>query len=688
MAVMVSAFGAYQNITWKNPTPTGDDLFDIAVNPSETLYALVGENGTIATSVDANQWQFKGTVTLETLRGVVLSEAIALAVGDNGTVVKSTDGSSWSTVTGQTANFRDITYGLGTFVAVGELNGDAFLATSTDGTVWQVRDAGTTAPLNSIAFLGSTFVAVGESGVVSRSTNAVQWTAGNIGENANIVSVAPGSSQFIAVSSASSGTRIFTSQSGASWAGSAAPTSVDGVIFSSIAYLDNNYLITADQGYILTSANAVTWTPRFVQENIDANYTSVVGSTRGWNVIGRGGKIYFSFSGLTGWGSFNQGPNGNYNDLMLSGGYYVAVGENGNVAGSVNGTTWVNRSSNTSENLNGLTIGGDWWVMVGDNGSIFVSLQTGDNWLSRTSPVSTDLLTASYGSNRFYAGGKDGVMVVSTSPSAIIWSTANSSTSDDIVSMEFLESRFLAGTSDGSILLNTNGTNWSTAFTGGSGSVNGFAYFLDKYWAVATDDNASTIYSSSDGQTWVSVQSFANANLSSLAAVNGWIAATSPDGNVLSSSDGVNWTFNENVLSPELSVLRAIDSQFIATGDWGKIAAIQIGVGVDVYFGTLTALGNGWVNSSWLGNFSTISYPTIYHEDQGWWFCAGSGLENDENSFWIYDTQLGWLWTADGTYAWVYVDSQSTWAYYGGTNNGTRSFFFNSTQSWRFFPLS
>lgn len=685
---MSSVFGAYQNIEYLNPDPTGADLFDVSVNPSSNLYALVGEEGTIATSVDANQWQFQAAVTQETLRGVALSEAIALAVGDNGTVVKSVSGGAWSTVTSnQTANFRGITFGAGIFVAVGELNGSAFLATSVDGEVWQVQDSGATAPLNSIAFLGSTFVAVGDFGAITRSLNGSQWTASVLDEGVNLVSVAPGSGRFIAVSSVTSGTRIFTSLDGTSWSGSSAPSSVDGVAFNAVDYINNNYVIAADQGYILTSANASTWEPRFVQENVDATFTGVLGSNLGWNLVGLGGKIYFSFSGLIGWGSFNQGPTGNYNDLRQGAGFYVAVGDNGNVGGSANGTTWVTRTSNTTEDLNGVTIGGDWWVMVGDAGVILVSLQSGDNWINRQSPVDVDLFATAYGNDRFYAGGKSGVMVVSTSPIADIWSTTSSSTTNDIISMEFLNSRFLAGTADGEILVNSAGS-WSLAFNGASGSVVGFTYFLDKYWAVATSGSTSTVFSSEDAESWITVQTFDNASLSSLTSANGWITAISSNGNVLSSSDGEKWTLDEGVLSSDLSVLRAIDGKFTATGRFGSIATLEIGVALDVYFGTLTDLGNGWVNSSWLGNFNIISYPTIYHQDQGWWFCTGQGMEDDANSFWIYDTQLGWLWTNDGTYPWVYVNDQSTWAYFGGTTNGFRSYFFNNTQTWQFFPLS
>ncbi|WOO42414.1 hypothetical protein [Rubellicoccus peritrichatus] len=686
-AGLAPAFAAYQNIQWRNPTGTGADLYDVAVNPSSNLYAIVGEEGTIATSNDANQWQFQSTVTLETLRGVALSEAIALAVGDNGTVVKSTNGGVWSTISGQTANFRDIAYGAGMFVAVGELSGSSFLATSSDGEVWTVRDSGATAPLNSVAFLGSTFVAVGEFGAVTRSTGGVNWTATVITEGVNLVSVAPGLGQFIAVSNVSSGTRIFTSSSGASWSGSSAPSSVDGVVFSSISYANSNYVIAADQGYILTSGDASVWTPRFVQDNLDTTFTSVLGSTLGWNIVGKGGDIYFSFSGLIGWGRFGQGVQGNYNDIGESNGVYVVVGNDGSVGGSVNGTTWVNRSSNTTEDMNGVTFAGALSVMVGDAGSILVSLLDGDNWTSRSSPVSTELLAVANGSSRFYAVGKDGAIVVSTDANAVTWTSVTSPTTDDIVSIEFLNTRFLAGTSSGGILLNTGGS-WSTVFSGASGSVNGFTYFLDKYWAVATSGSTSTIYSSEDAETWVSVQAFDNASISSLASANGWITGISPEGNVLSSDDGEKWTLDIGVLSSGLSALRPINNQFLATGSFGKIAVLEIGVAVNVYFGPLTDFGNGWVGSSWLGNFNIISYPTIYHEEQGWWFCTGQGMEDGDNSYWIYDTQLGWLWTAEGTYPWVYVNAQSTWAFFGGTNNGFRSFFFNNTQTWQFFPLS
>jgi len=149
--------------------------------------------------------------------GMAASSSIAVAVGAGGAVYHSADGIAWtagsisgtapSTIYGVTYSS---TYG---FVAVG--TGGHYL-TSSDGISWTVGSttAGTSADLRGITNYSGTFVAVGATGMVVKSTGgAAAWSASTVGTH-NFNAVTTDGVQYVALGS--SGT-IFTSPDATTW---------------------------------------------------------------------------------------------------------------------------------------------------------------------------------------------------------------------------------------------------------------------------------------------------------------------------------------------------------------------------------------------------------------------------------------------------------------------------------------
>lgn len=690
LGTVIFCQAAVVNSDFKNPRPTGLDLYYMAGNPSGTEFVLVGEGGITATSTDTRSWQFAPSLTNETLRGVAMNSTTVVAVGDSGTILVRANGLAWEAVSSTiTADLRAVTFGSGFFLAVGDDNGSAFAAISADGRVWTVVETGVTSPLNAATYYAGTFVVVGDGGQFARSLGGTLWLAGQIEDAANLVSVTSGGGQFVAVSAASRGNRIYSSSVGSSWNEYAAPRTADGLLFTSIAYHNGLYVITANNSQILTTSSIISWIRQEVNAAVASDYTFAFGSVHGWNLLGRGGMLEHSVSGVTGWNTLTEGASGTYNAIAFGDGYYVTVGDNGGIAGSADFDTWANLMTPTnSENLYGVTFGNGRWIAVGQGGAMLTSFDTGDNWTRLRPRVSVDLFSVAFYDNLFYAVGAGGAIFRSTDDSGQDWAAMASPVADDLVVIENVNGTLLAGTSGGLIIYSADGLSWDVVFTGGAGSIRGFAYFQNNYWALVSNATRATLYSSPDALSWAPRENFNTVYLTSLATDGNWLAAIGPTGDAVSSPNGLNWDTQKAASGLGLGVIANLDGRLAATGRYSKIAQLSVAVAWEMYFGPSSGLGSGWRSSAWLGLFNINSYPMIYHNEQGWWFCSGLGVAYGNNSFWIYDTSLGWIWTAYNIYPWLYVNNLGNWAYFGGTNNGFRSLFLNSSGRWQVFPMS
>jgi len=140
---------------------------------------VVGTAGSILLSYrdgDATStWSKVHQATNGGLEGVAYGDGKWVAVGSNNKVLVSTNGSSWTQSTGSFpgAQWNWITYGNGTFVAVGSatVNGQslgAVMYSSDGGATWTKGNSGTKSHLQSVAYSPNLnkFVAVGNDGAI------------------------------------------------------------------------------------------------------------------------------------------------------------------------------------------------------------------------------------------------------------------------------------------------------------------------------------------------------------------------------------------------------------------------------------------------------------------------------------------------------------------------------------------
>lgn len=93
-----------------------------------------------------------------------------------------------------------------------------------------------------------------------------------------------------------------------------------------------------------------------------------------------------------------------------------------------------------------------------------------------------------------------------------------------------------------------------------------------------------------------------------------------------------------------------------------------------------TELGDDWRTSSWLGTYYARHAPWIYHQKHGWLYTY---TRSADAGHYFHDGTLGWLWTTQDAYPWLYSYREARWLYYYEGGPGQRTFWDATSQSWR-----
>ena len=267
----------------------------------------------------------------------------------------------------------------GVFVAVGA---SGTLLTSPDAITWTSRTSGTSNNLRSFAVKPSTIgVVVGYSGTILTSTDGITWTSRTSGTSKNINNVAYGNSKFIAV---------------------------------------------GDNGTTLSSSDGITWTDwtSSCGANNNESLWDVAYGSSTWVAVGDNGSIYTSDeSSCT---KRTSGTTVEFNELIYGDSTFVAAGDNGTVLTSSDGITWTSRTSGTTNNLYGgayYNYGGYRSILlVGSSGK---TLYFSDNYTSLNAWAAPSMTTNLFG---FVRGGSTWSTWVYVGSSGTIYTSADTDT--------------------------------------------------------------------------------------------------------------------------------------------------------------------------------------------------------------------------------------------------------------------
>jgi uncharacterized protein YjbI with pentapeptide repeats len=85
-----------------------------------------------------------------------------------------------------------------------------------------------------------------------------------------------------------------------------------------------------------------------------------------------------------------------------------------------------------------------------------------------------------------------------------------------------------------------------------------------------------------------------------------------------------------------------------------------------------------WWISSWFGSFYQNPNGWALHEQLGWVF----PVQSPTAGLWLWKEEMGWLWTDEGIYPFLYNNSNESWLYFYGQLDGSRLFYDYDRKEW------
>ena len=201
------------------------------------------------------------------------------------------------------------------------------------------------------------------------------------------------------------------------------------------------------------------------------------------------------------------GYTGKYLSIVWDNEKFVAVGENGAIHTSTNGTTWTAQTTGTTENLNDIRWnkwaigerGVPEYVVVGDNGTILWS-NNAETWYSVTSGTTNNLEAIAYNGTRYVAIGQLGTVIYSDNVKT--WNAGTSGFINSFYDLIYNDDcdKFVAVGSGGKIIISSDGNTWTEQESGTNQELRGISWSEGRMVVVGSDSNIAI--SDDNGLTW------------------------------------------------------------------------------------------------------------------------------------------------------------------------------------------
>lgn len=228
------------------------------------------------------------------------------------------------------------------------------------------QNSKTAEQLNSVTFANNQFVAVGEAGTIVTSADGVNWTIQNSPTPLSLYGICygpgpSGTNQFIAVGGndvAGFGVILTGTPDGKTWTVEQASDSLGGPL-TAVSYANDGHYVAVGNNQVVSSLDGVNWNPLATRPNgITAPTVDLFSTAYGNNLYLAAGTYNTStasqqiaYDGLiatsadaVNWTILPLVPN-YLSGITYGGGQFVAVGREGSILTSTDGTTWATQSA-------------------------------------------------------------------------------------------------------------------------------------------------------------------------------------------------------------------------------------------------------------------------------------------------------------------------------------------------------
>lgn len=508
-----------------------------------STYVMVDENGTVSSSADGVTWVERFVARTENSVGTVTYVNGYFCVGYFGGILYSTNGSTWSFKYLAEITVREVRFGAGKFVALGnQTSQQVYHSTTIDGT-YTVATAGSGIQ-NRLFFFGTRFYVLGNNNDGSTvniysSTDAITWTAASSTfANALLDMDYDGTANYVAVGN---GGVTYYSANGTSWT-----LVTNSGQLKKVKFANSLWVITVDSSSVYTSTNSSTWTARTT--GLSGHSGIAFGNGKWVVVTSSSNRIAYSTDAIT-WTivtAYKFGAPSTtvwYSPIIYAGGKFLySHGANRGVVhtatdGAGVWTTGKNQkwigllANNSNENFfadNGTTL-----VFPVDTGVVTTTNQTAYTYRPIASGTITGINKIDYAGTAWFASGQIGVLYRSTD--LITW-TSVATQSYKFTSVNYNGSLYLATQEydevSSKVRTSTDGITW-TERTVGTGYTIVKSIWFNNNWFVYDSTN---LCRSANGISWAIVLSVSA--LQTVKVVNNVMYLLSSGGVSYRSTDG------------------------------------------------------------------------------------------------------------------------------------------------------
>ena len=556
------------------------NIRSITFHNSSGRFIFVGDGGTIgyANYYDLNYWYQMTSPTSNTLNSITSdnNSGILWASGNNGTLIRSTDsGNSWTLVpTGIVDNLNAVTDNDGGIAMYAGNSGKLdFIQSNFVG-------AGTTQKINSVT-IGGYYVAVGNAGLISSSSDRINWSIRTSGTSSNINAVHYNDQDGYYVYAGDNGTLGYSTD-GVNWYNIPSSTSGITATLRSITTKGTDWYLFGDGGVVYkTPYNTMTYLPWTALTS--GTSSPIYGSTYGNNRF-----VYGGFGGM--FGTSRNADFRGFSTNTLTTVYYA----NGRyLVGDINGQTWY--TTNNDNWTQGTNFGFEIEDFVYGNGLYLVSTAQGavhtsgsgyGSWTSRTTS-SAAFMSLGYGNGYFFAGSNNGTIRISTN--GVDWANRTSDTFSSINTVLYNNSFWWYGGTGGFIKRSVN--NFSDSQT--SQDIKTISYGAGRY-VIGIDSNPADVITSTNLLEWTKTYT-AGFNIKDALYGNSTMYFVGSSGNMLTTTDYVNWQSYHSGTTSQLSGLIYNSGSYLYFGAGSNVGFVKnnnFGIKESRVLNTI-AFGNG-----------------------------------------------------------------------------------------------